>query len=143
MSHDFDDIELDEDLPKFGPGRPAKVIDYAVIERAAGIGCSKEEIAAILGIARSTLYAHMDHDPEIQAAIERGADKGRATLRRLQWKGANDGNVAMLIWLGKQMLGQRDRQGVENLDRFGNPIDTSMRVVVELVGDPAPPRVVQ
>jgi hypothetical protein len=41
--HNVDDLDLDEDLPKFGPGRPEKIIDYAVIEGAAGIGCSSEE----------------------------------------------------------------------------------------------------
>jgi hypothetical protein len=83
----------------------------------------------------------MERDPEIQAAIERGADKGKVTLRRLQWKGAQNGNPAMLIWLGKILLGQRDDRGIQNLDRNGNPADGPTRVFVELVGDPAPPRI--
>ena len=33
----------------------------------------------------------------------------RTSLRRWQYEKAKDGNVAMLIWLGKQLLGQRDR----------------------------------
>jgi hypothetical protein len=32
------------------------------------------------------------------------------SLRRLQAKKAAEGNVTMLIWLGKQYLGQSDRQ---------------------------------
>jgi hypothetical protein len=30
-------------------------------------------------------------------------------LRRLQWKLARAGNATMLIWLGKQWLGQTDK----------------------------------
>lgn len=137
MLHDFDDIELEpDDLPKFGPGRPEKIIDYAVIERAAGIGCTKDEIAALLGIARSTLYEHMEKDPEIQAAIERGADRGKVKLRRFQWKGAEAGNPTMLIWLGKQLLGQRDTQSLQNLGKDGNPADPSpTHTIIRLVGE--------
>jgi hypothetical protein len=140
MLHDFDDIEIDEDLPKFGPGRPEKIVDLAIIERLAGIGCTKQEIAAVFGIARSTLYDHLARNPEIAAAIERGAGRGKATLRRMQWKGAHAGNPTMLIWLGKQLLGQRDSHALQRLDKNGNPTD-AMRVVIELVGDPAPPRI--
>tara|TARA_R110000868_G_scaffold410518_2_gene698944 strand:- start:5126 stop:5518 length:393 start_codon:yes stop_codon:yes gene_type:complete len=102
----FDDAEI----PRRGPGRPAQEIDLDAVERAASIGCIKEEIAAVIGVAPSTLYLRMTKEPEIAAAIERGQSKGRATLRRLQWQGANEGNATMLIWLGKQMLGQRDKQ---------------------------------
>jgi hypothetical protein len=38
---------------------------------------------------------------------------GRATLRRLQWQRANGGSDTMLIWLGKQMLGQKDKVETE------------------------------
>jgi hypothetical protein len=31
------------------------------------------------------------------------------SLRRMQWEKAQTGNTTMLIWLGKQMLGQKDR----------------------------------
>lgn len=143
----FDDAEInvdldgfDPDLPDYRPppfslGPPVKEIDYLAVERAASIGCTKDEISAVVGVSRSTLYAKMAADPKIQAAIDRGNDKGRATLRRLQWKGANDGNPAMLIWLGKQYLGQKDKSELTGAD--AGPI----RVLVELVGEAAPQRV--
>jgi len=40
-------------------------------------------------------------------------DEGKSSLRRNQWKSAQDGNVTMQIWLGKQMLGQRDKSDVD------------------------------
>jgi hypothetical protein len=85
------------------------VIDYGIVERSAGVGCSREEIAAIIGIARSAFYRHIDKDEKLRDALDVGAAKGRATLRRAQWKGAvTDGNPTMLVWLGKQLLGQQD-----------------------------------
>ena len=91
-----------------GPGNGA-VIDYGIVERSAGVGCSREEIAAIIGIARSAFYRHIDKDERLRDALDVGAAKGRATLRRAQWKGAvTDGNPTMLVWLGKQLLGQQD-----------------------------------
>lgn len=33
----------------------------------------------------------------------------RTSLRRMQWSKAKEGNVTMMIWLGKQVLGQKDR----------------------------------
>ena len=70
----------------------------------------------------------------MQVAIDEARESGKATLRRLQWQRATAGSDTMCIWLGKQLLGQRDRQ--EDADR--QP-DQSMRVVVEFVGEPGPP----
>lgn len=90
-------------------GRPPKVIDVEVARRAAGIGCSSTEIAAVLGIGRRTFFDHLEHDEGLRDAIEEGRARGRAALRRLQWREAEAGNTGMLVWLGKQMLGQKDR----------------------------------
>jgi hypothetical protein len=94
-------------------GRPPTPIDLDVVRRAAGIGCTVDEIAAVLGVPRRTLYDRMEQDLEIRRALDEGRDQGRATLRRLQWQQAYAGNPTMLIWLGKQLLGQRDRHEVE------------------------------
>jgi hypothetical protein len=94
-------------------GRPPTPIDLAIVRRAAGLGATVDEIAALLGVPRRTLYDRMEQDPEIQQALDEGRDQGRITLRRLQWQQAEAGNPTMLIWLGKQLLGQRDRHEVE------------------------------
>ena len=107
-------------------GAPRKEIDLIAVERAAGIGCQNDEIAAILGISKQTLYTHIGHTPAVQEAIDRGRAKGRGTLRRLQWQRAQGGSDTMCIWLGKQMLGQRDRHELGGED--GGPI--VMRMIV-------------
>jgi hypothetical protein len=44
-------------------------------------------------------------------------DGRRMKLRELQWKAADKGNAAILIWLGKQYLGQVDQHKVETGDK--------------------------
>ena len=124
-----------EELPTAERGRPRAEIDLAIVERSAAIGCTVDEISALLGIGRRTFYDHLRDDPELQAVLDRGRDTGRATLRRMQWQGAESGNATMLIWLGKQLLDQKDK-----LENSGT-IDTNTRLIVELVGEPAPQQI--
>ena len=51
--------------------------------------------------------------PGVRRIIDEARASGRATLRRLQWQRANGGSDTMLIWLGKQMLGQKDKVETE------------------------------
>lgn len=85
--------------------RPKKEIDLGKVEAAAAIGCTQEEIGSIVGCSDRTLQTRED----CREAIVRGQSRMRTSLRRMQWKKASEGNVAMLIWLGKQILGQKDR----------------------------------
>jgi len=86
-------------------GRPKAELDLKAIEAAASIGCTQEEIGYIVGCSDRTIQKRADaHD-----AFRRGQASMRTSLRRLQWKKAQEGNVAMMIWLGKQILGQKER----------------------------------
>jgi hypothetical protein len=77
-------------------------------EELASIGCTMNEIGAVMGLSVSTLERRFDEP------IKRGREKGRETLRRKQWDLAMKGHPTMLIWLGKQMLGQADKQALEH-----------------------------
>ena len=120
-------------------GRPKKQLDLEQIERLATIQCTDEEIALVMKMSAKTVARHKK-DPKFAAALDHGRAMGRASVRRNQYQRAAAGSDVMLIWLGKNLLNQRDTQGIQNIDRFGNPTDAPMRVIVELVGDPAPPR---
>lgn len=87
--------------------RPRKVIDPAVVETLAKIHCTYDEIAAVVGCSTDTLKRRFAD------RIEKGREEGKASLRRMQFKKALDGNPTMLIWLGKQHLGQKDGQVIE------------------------------
>ena len=53
-------------------------------------------------------YRSVHSDEGWAGAIERGRHKGRLSVRREQFKLLQAGNATMGIWLGKQLLGQRD-----------------------------------
>ena len=110
-------------LPKNPEGRPPAVIDLLTVERAASIGCTVEDIAALLGLSRKTIYNHMEQDPELAEAMDRGRGLGRASLRRMQWEKAEIGDT-MLIWLGKVLCGQRDSSAVVVTGANGGPVQS-------------------
>ena len=84
-------------------GRPLKEVDPKQVETLASIQCTLTEMAAVLDCSVRTLQRRFG------AVIERGREGGRASLKRLQWKAAAEGNTRMLIWLGKQHLGQTEK----------------------------------
>lgn len=82
-------------------------LDEKLIKDLASIHCTMEEIAAMCHCSVDTLerrYAEI---------IKKGKEEGKSSLRRLQWKSAKGGSIPMQIWLGKQMLNQRDRSEQE------------------------------
>ena len=79
-----------------------------LVRTLARIQCTDEEIAAGLGYSQDTLARGRKREPDLDAAILEGRANGRMSLRRAQYRKAMEGNPAMLIWLGKQVLGQRE-----------------------------------
>lgn len=99
-------------------GRCRKILNsYGIetIEKLASMQCTDEEMAAVLDITVDTL-CNENNRKAFSEAKKRGKEHGKASLRRLQYKQAEKGNVSMLIWLGKQYLGQRDVQEVQTAD---------------------------
>lgn len=94
--------------------RPKITIDENLVRSLAKIHCTMNEISSIVGCSVDTL------ERRFADIIKRGKDEGKASLRRLQWEAAQKGSNVMLIWLGKQILAQRDtieepRQQAEDL----------------------------
>lgn len=112
-------------------GRPRKEINYKTLGNLCKLQCTGEECAAVLGIDYDTLGRSLKRDGHVNFAEfnKKHAGHGRMSLRRLQWKAANAGNVGMLIWLGKQYLGQADKVETALADEAIAPT----RVIVEVV----------
>ena len=90
--------------------RPKKYdIDTKEVEKLAGYGCTNIEIADFFGCSSDI----------IEKSYSEFLTKGRANLkkrlRKAQLDTALSGNSTMLIWLGKQMLGQVDKQEIEHI----------------------------
>jgi hypothetical protein len=101
--------------------RKPKKIDFDTVEKLCAIQCTGEEIAGVLGIDYDTLNARIKEEYNISFSeyFKQKRQNGRASLRRLQWKKAEQGDTTMLIWLGKNYLQQTDKQEIEHSGNVG------------------------
>jgi hypothetical protein len=89
--------------------RPRLKIDPRQVEQLAAIGCSYAEIAAVVGCSHDTI------ERRFALVIKEGHEKRNASVRRAQYEvGVKNKNATMLIWLGKQFLGQTDKIDYSN-----------------------------
>ena len=94
--------------------RPKKYdIDPKQVEKLAGYGCTNTEIAGVYGCSADLI------DKSYSEFLTKGRANLKKRLRKAQLDAALSGNSTMLIWLGKQMLGQVDKQEIEHI----RPID--------------------
>lgn len=84
--------------------RPQKEINEELVEKLAAIGCTNEEIAEICNCSADTI------ERRFAGTLKEARGTFKMSLRRLQYLSAKKGNVSMQIWLGKQYLGQKDKQ---------------------------------
>lgn len=99
-------------------GRPKKNLtkeQWSSVDYMCMIHCTGEEIAGVLRMDYDTLnrICKEQKDMYISEYIKQHQNGGKMSLRRAQWKSAENGNVTMQIWLGKQWLGQKDQQEIE------------------------------
>ena len=90
-------------------GRPLLVLNQAGVELVQALGrlqCTNEEIASCLGTTDTTLLNAQNKEVFL-GALEKGKAEGRMSLRRIQMKLAET-SATMAIFLGKQILGQRE-----------------------------------
>ncbi len=99
----------------------------AAVTQIAVSQCPDEEIAAYLGISYSTFKRRKREEPELSEAVELGRDNGKQMLRQVQWDQAiHHKNITMMIWLGKQYLGQSDK--TDFLGRDGKPFEFTIAI---------------
>ena len=88
--------------------RPKKYdIDTEQVEYLASIGCTNIEIADMFGCSSDLL------EKSYSEFITKGKANLKKRLRKAQLDAALSGNSTMLIWLGKQMLGQVDKTEID------------------------------
>lgn len=88
-------------------------IDWNQVGTLAGLHATQAEIAGYIGISVSqlTLRYEIEHEGEtLGEFITSKRDSGKAKLRILQLESAKNGSVPMQIFLGKNWLGQSEKQ---------------------------------
>jgi hypothetical protein len=96
-------------------GRPKSKIDRVQVQLLASYGLTTSEIAQALSCSPDTLERRYHND------LIQGKESMRGSLRRRQYELAIAGNPTMLIWLWKNLLGQKDQM------EMGGNIGVTMR----------------
>jgi len=93
-------------------GRPKLELDKQQIYKLASLNVSVKDIADVLGCSKRAL------ENKYLDVINEGRANLRTSILRTQYEvGITNKNVTMLIWMGKQHLGQADKKAVEMDDR--------------------------
>ena len=85
-----------------GRGMTKKVVFDEDVYKLASMGCTDKEIATWFDIKEDTLRYNF------AGIIAKGREDLKQSLRRAQIRLALSGNATMLIWLGKNILGQSE-----------------------------------
>ena len=95
-------------------GRPAgnlkAEIDWDLVDNLLKAGCPGTEIAPHFAIHEDTLYdrCKKDKGTDWSAYMRQKRSQGDSNLRAKQYTLALQGEKSLLIWLGKQRLGQKE-----------------------------------
>lgn len=97
--------------------RPKIVWDdkqYASLEYMALIHCTQKEMAGVMHVDEDTLnrLIKVRYKCSFSEFYEKYSANGNMSLRRAQFKSAENGNATMQIWLGRQWLGQTEHQEI-------------------------------
>ena len=97
-------------LAQYKGGRHKKPVDEDLLRKLASIHCTMEEMASIVKVSVDTL------ERRFADVIKEERSKGKMSLRRWQWTLASKENLGMLVWLGKQHLGQSEKVEQKNME---------------------------
>ena len=111
-------------------GRPSKELSVSDAEKLGMLGATHEEMAAWFDVSTRTIERRMSAETGVFCrAYKKGLGRLKVSLRRQQIEAAKKGNPTMLIWLGKQLLEQRDKIETKNdtTVRAGEPVKLTAR----------------
>lgn len=135
------DIEGQVTEAKRGPKGPSKPLtdqDFNRMLTMMRIHCTQTEICQVLEMSDTTLNRRLQERgyDNFEDCFKKHNGEGKASLRRMQWEAAENGNSTMLVWLGKQYLGQRDKINAEITGEDGGPI---IQRIERVIVDPSSP----
>lgn len=128
--------------PKPGTGgRPQSIhIDWEKVKLMAQCHTGGETIANILGISYDSLarYCKKEHGMTFKEFYRMHEGAGKASLRQVQMNVALKGNPQMLVWLGKQYLGQKERNEISG--DADNPLQITHAMVLDQINSLSNPQ---
>lgn len=91
--------------------RPKIEIDQKQFEALCKIQCTLEEVADYFDCSDTTIHrwCKKTYKKSFEDIYKKKSAGGRRSLRRIQWEAAQNGDKTMMIWLGRQWLGQTDK----------------------------------
>lgn len=100
-----------KNIVKKKQGRPLKEIDKTQFEKLCHIQCTLEEVASYFDCDMDTVesWCKRTYNKVFSEVFRLKRGRGRVSLRRRQFEAALAGDKTLLVWLGKQYLGQKDR----------------------------------
>ena len=98
------------------PGRPPIKVNLSQAEQLCHIGCTLREVAGFFKCSEDTVQRVIKEErgQTFSEFYAMHSADGDISLRKAQYQKATSGDVKMLIWLGKQRLGQTDKQEVNH-----------------------------
>ena len=95
-----------------------KEIDWAEFDKLCLMHATLEEIAGWFEVSTPTVTARVkeEYGRSFSEVWTEKSAAGKASLRRKQFIKAMEGNSTMLVWLGKQYLGQSDKKELSGPD---------------------------
>jgi hypothetical protein len=101
---------------KKGAGRPKVEINWNKVNKALEAGANGVQVAAMLGIHFNTLSKRCKDDNKCDFCdyLTQKRESGNQKLLTVQFDTALEGDRSMMIWLGKQRLGQKDKHDIDH-----------------------------
>lgn len=95
-------------------GGQYKTLDWDYIDKHLMSGCDGASIASHFGMHPDTLYNHVKKEKGMTFSAYKDLkyNDGNDLLKHTQYSVAIKGDKTMLVWLGKQRLGQSDQSNV-------------------------------
>jgi hypothetical protein len=117
-------------------GRPKTILNLDELEKLCRLNCTMPEIASYFNIPLRTLEDKYTNDKDIRNTIDKGRNQGKLSLRRKQIQILDEtNNATMAIWLGKQLLGQRDKHDIVTEDISTNKLSEALAIAERMARD--------
>lgn len=103
--------------------RPRAEIDQGQFEKLCSLMCTETEIADFFGVSVDTVdrWCKRTYGAGFAESYNKKSSKGKIALRRYQLQLAEK-NAAMAIFLGKQWLGQKEKENSERANDDVAPV---------------------